>query len=352
VGSADFIYHIIEGKSVRTSKISIVFAAILALTLCVWPGRPSFADGRIERIAKSKAIAHYMMGVTYDLFELGPQAVEEYEKAALLDPNSATTRLRLGADYARLGRLDEAINHLVLVQVLDPQDLQSHYLLALIYSTQKKFDKAAVEYEKILKSLTKTNPQNTDIYFYLGQLYYSQHQYDKAIAQFEKILTIEPKNVEMMYFLGSIYVEAGKNQTGIEVFQKAITIDPEHDGLLNSLAYVYAEQGDHLDDALDLVRRALKIDPDNAAYLDSLGWVYFKKGDYVEALKALMKAQEEAKDAVICEHIGDVYLALKQENEAKKYWRKSLDLDPTQKHILEKIGQLESRQSKNDLYQP
>jgi tetratricopeptide (TPR) repeat protein len=336
---------------VRTIKISIVPLLLWAAALCA-VGPSAYAETRLDRITRSKALAHYMMGVTYDLHEMGAKAVAEYEKAALLDPNNSKTRLRLGADYARMGRLDDAVNHLVLVEVLDPEEIQSHYLLALIYSTQKKFDKAAVEYEKILKSLTKTNPENTDIYFYLGQLYYSQRQYDKAIAQFEKILTIEPKNVEMMYFLGAIYVEAGKNERGVEIFKNALAIDPEHDGLLNSLAYVYAEQGQSLDEASDLVNRALKIDPQNPAYLDTLGWVYFKKGDYVEALKALMKAHEEAKDAIICEHIGDVYLALKQENEAKKYWRKALELDPDQKHILGKINNLESRQSKNGSPEP
>jgi tetratricopeptide (TPR) repeat protein len=330
---------------VRTSKTSSLFILSLALSVCLLSVVPSFADGRVEKITKSKALAHYIMGITYDLYDLGAEATTEFEKAALLDPSSAATRLRLGADYARLGRLDEAINHLVLVQVLEPDDLQSHYLLALIYSTQKKFDKAAVEYEEILKSLTKTNPKNTDVYFYLGQLYYSQHQYEKAIAQFEKILTIDPKNVEMMYFLGSILVEAGKNDAGVQVFKKALAINPEHDGLLNSLGYVYAEQGQNLEEALDLVTRALKIDPGNAAYLDSLGWVYFKKGNYIESLKALMKAHEQAKDSVICEHLGDVYQALKQDNEAKKYWRKALEIEPNQKHILEKLGQIESRQS-------
>jgi len=288
-----------------------------------------------------------MMGVTYDLYEMNAQAAAEYEKAAQLDPDNANIRLHLGADYAKLGQLDEAVNHLVLVQVLDPEDVQAHYLLALIYSTQKNFDKAAAEYEKILNRLTKTNPDNTDIYLYLGQLYYSQHKYDQAIIQFEKILKIDPQNVEMLYFLGSLYVETKKSQQGVEVFKQALAIDPDHHGLLNSLGYVYADQGRNLDEALDLVQRALKADPQNAAYLDSLGWVYYKRGNYVEALKALMKAHDEAKDAVIFEHIGDVYLALTQDNEAKKYWRKSLDIDPDQKHILEKIERAESRQTKN-----
>ncbi len=315
----------------------------------VWPARFSFADARMERINKARALSYHTMGFIYDLYGLTPQAADVYEEAVTLDPNSYLTRLRLGSDYARLGRFQEAIDHLVLVPALNPQDMQSHYLLALIYSSQKRFDNAAAEYEKILKSISSENPKNSEVYFYLGEIYYSQHQYDKAITQFEKILAIEPDHVEMMYFLGSLYVETDHRDKAVDIFKKAIAINPEHDGVLNSLGYIYAEQGNNLEEAMDLVGRALVIDPDNAAYLDSLGWVYFKKGNYVEALKMLMKADAKAKDPVIYEHIGDAYLALKQEAEAKKYWRLSLGLEPDQKHILEKINRLEKNQAANTL---
>ena len=327
------------------STISLAFASLVtAIMLAAGPLAPAFADGKMDRITQSRALTHHMMGFIYDLYGLTPQAADQFEITAKFDPKSYLTRLRLGSDYARLGNFNQALNHLVLVPVLNPEDLQSHYLLALIYSTQKKIDKAAGEYEKILKSLSSADPKNTEVHFYLGQLYYSQRQYDQAIPQFEKILVIEPENTEMMYLLGSLYVEVNRRDKAIEILKRAMTIEPQNDGILNSLAYIYAEAGNHLDEALDLINRALMIDSENPAYLDSLGWVYFKKGHYAEALKALIKADALAQDPTIYDHLGDVYLALKQETEAKKCWHKSFDLDPSQKDILEKIARLEKNQ--------
>lgn len=335
----------------KITPMALVLALMLA-ALAVWPVGLSLADTRTERVNKARAISNHIMGFTYDLYGLTPQAADVYAQAASLDPNSYLTQLRLGSDYARLGRFQEAIDHLVLVPALNPEDIQSHYLLALIYSTQKKFDSAAAEYEQILKSISPENPKNSEVYFYLGEIYYSQHQYEKAIVQFEKLLMIEPANVEMMYFLGALYVDVDRRDKAVEIFKKAMTINPDHDGVLNSLGYVYAEQGNNLDEAMSLIDRALVIDPDNGAYLDSLGWVYFKKGNYDEALKMLMKADAKIKDPAVYEHIGDVYMALKQEAEAKKYWRLSLGLEPDQKRILEKINRQEKNQAANISHQP
>ena len=57
---------------------------------------------------------------------------------------------------------------------ISPQEPQAHYLLALIYSSEHKYDLAASEYEIVLKHAAQNEPANTDIYLYLGQLYYAQ----------------------------------------------------------------------------------------------------------------------------------------------------------------------------------
>jgi len=89
-----------------------------------------------------------------------------------------------------------------------------------------------------------------------------------------------------------------------------------------------------------LVKRAVTLDPDNGAYLDSLGWVYYKKGMYTEALESLQKADTLLKDAIICDHLGDVYYKLNEVDKAKQYWKLSLDLRPEQTAVVEKLKQL------------
>ncbi len=321
--------------------------------LCVWLWTPvvaSYADEDVlfyqDRITTAEGLAHYCLGYMYDLLGKEKDAVIEYKAAAEADRECYLIHLRLATDYIRLGKLDDAVLELKLVSKYKPSDLNSHYLLALIFSSRKEYGKAADEYEIILRSLSKENPKNIEIYGYLAQLYYSQKKYDKAIKQFEKMIELDPKNANVMYLLGSIYLELGRKKEAVDILKKAIKIDPNNDGSLNTLAYIYAEEGQRLDEALDFATRALVIDPDNGAYLDSLGWVYYKKGMYKKALEILKRANKRLRDPIISEHLGDVYYKLNRIDEALKYWQGSLELLPGQTEVIRKINSVKNAQVK------
>ncbi|MCK5640847.1 MAG: tetratricopeptide repeat protein [Gammaproteobacteria bacterium] len=310
---------------------------MLAVLCCIF-SRVSWALEDNEE--KVKSLTAYTMGVVYDLQGYSEKAIKEFRKSAEYDDNYAI-HLRLGADYARLGELPQAIDELQLVLDQNPNNVQARYLLALIYSTQKEFGKAADQYEAILQSFSKAEPENIEIYGYLAQLYYARKEYDKAIKQFQIILSLNNQDSDVMFLLGTLYLETGERDKAIEFFSRAIKVNSKHDIALNSLGYVYAEEESNLEEAQALIERALKVDPGNGAYLDSLGWVYYKQGRYEEALKYLQEAGSHLKDPVIYEHLGDVYLKLQQEEEAKKYWSLSLELLSNQGHILEKLKSLD-----------
>lgn len=326
----------------HSTKIRLIHMILAGMILLVSSTAEAFVFQ--DRVSTAKSLAHYAMGQIYDYLGWTNRAVLEYEKSLQFDDANYLGHLRLGTNYARLNMIDEAKQELKLVQDYNGEDLQSHYLLALIYSTEKEYDKAAGEYEHILKSFSEAEPQNIEIYGYLGQLYYSQKKFDQAIEQFKRILDLEPKNADVMYLLGSLYVEVNENSKAIDVLKQSIAIDPEHDGSLNTLGYVYAELNQNLDEAASLVERALKIDPENGAYLDSLGWVYFKKGNYKRALEVFKDADALLKDPVIYEHMGDVYQKLSENDEALKYWELSLKLKPDQETIIKKIDSVKNVQ--------
>ncbi len=289
---------------------------------------------------EAKALTSYIMGVIYDFNGLTDKAIEEFKNSTNYVDNYII-HLRLGGEYARVGNLTAAIKELQTVIKYDPTNVQARYLLALIYSTQKDFNKAAGEYEAILKSFSQAEPQNIEIYNYLGQLYYAQKDYGKAISQYEIILSLTPDNPDIMFTLGSLYLTVNKSERGIELLSRAIKIDPDYDVALNSLGYVYAEKGSNLDEAQQLIERAIKIDPNNGAYLDSLGWIYYQRGDYHNALQYLQQADSLLKDPVIYEHLGDVYYRLHQADDARKYWELSIKLLPDQQRVLEKLKSLD-----------
>lgn len=321
---------------------------VLGLTfVLLWAGvSPCFAQGdNLPLDAKAKGLAHYIMAVSHDLNGEATLAISEYEQSVSYNPKEKAPRLRLGAYYVRLGLLDDAVTQLQKVIALNPSEVQAQYLLALIYSSQNKFDLAASSYESILKFASQNNPENIEIYQYLAQLYYSQHKYGQAIEQFKKIIEIRPDDVASHYTLGTVYLDTKERPKAMELFRKVLTLEPSHDGALNSLAYMYAEDGVHLDEAIKMVRQAIEIDSSNGAYYDTLGWALFKKGMHAEALMALQKAEYYILDPVIYEHMGDVYVTVKEFALARKYFRKSLDIDPHQPAVLQKIQQLEETQA-------
>ena len=325
------------------------FILCAGLILGAVGGRPlSFVFASEDQEILAKSLAHYTKGIMDDLLEENEAGIEEYKQAIHFDPKSYAAHLRLGIDYARLGNLAPSVDELTVASKLNPDDLKVHYFLALVYSTQNEFDKAAGEYELILKHFSQADPENIEIYSYLGQLYYSQRKYQKAVEQFEKILALDPQNSAVMYLLGSLYLELDKRPKAMELFKQSIAADSTNDGSLNSLSYIYAEDGIHLEEALDLVKRALEIKPDSGAYLDSLGWVYYKKEMYPQALESLQKANALLEDPVIYDHLGDVYLKLNEIENAKKYWNLSLKLLPAQTNVLKKLDALGNSASRKE----
>ena len=311
---------------------------LLSLLLAV--ASPSYVWG-LSLNSKALGLAHYIMAVCHDLNGDSSQAIAEYQKSIKYNGLEPAPRLKLGAYYLRLDEIQKAIIQLKAVTRISPQESQAHYMLALIYSSGRKYDLAASEYEIILKNAAQDDPANTDVYLYLGQLFYAEKKYPQAIEQFLKIARIQPKYTSALYLLGSVYADSNEHELAIEEFRRVLQIEPQQAQALNSLGYMYAQDGVHLDEAIRMVRKAIAIEPSNGAYYDSLGWALYKKDKYAEGLMALQKAQTYIEDEILYDHLGDVFKALKEYILACKYWRKSLDMDPHQVLVQQKIKGLE-----------
>ncbi|MBF0570431.1 MAG: tetratricopeptide repeat protein [Candidatus Omnitrophica bacterium] len=311
----------------------VLFLSLLAVT------SPSYAWGSMLD-SKAQGLAHYILAVCHDLNGENSQAISEYQKSIKFNGWEPAPRLKLGAYYLRLTKISQATVQFKTVARISPQEPQAHYLLALIYSSEHKYDLAASEYEIILKLASRNDQGNTDVYLYLGQLYYAQQKYPQAIEQFLKVTEFNPGNASALFLLGSVWADSNDHAKAIEAFRKVLRIEPEHTEALNSLGYMYAEDGVHLDEAIRMISKAIEIDPANGAFYDSLGWALYKKGMYAQALAALQKAETYIKDEILYDHIGDDYKALKDYRGACQYWQKSLDLNPRQTLIQQKIREL------------
>ena len=118
----------------------------------------------------------------------------------------------------------------------------------------------------------------------------------------------------------------------MKYFERALELKPEFPEAQNYLGYMWAERGEKLDRARELIEKALKAEPKSAAYLDSMGWVLFKLNQPKEALGYLLQAVSlnDGPDATLYDHLGDIYSALGETDQANEAWRKSLGVESSE----------------------
>lgn len=208
---------------------------------------------------------------------------------------------------------------------------------------------------QMLVEVRKSVPESASalISYQEGWVYAHSNQYDKAIERFEKAITEAKKDQHTALLrtarlnLSNVYVQKGDMRKGEEILEVILNESPDDPSVNNDLGYLYADQGKDLDKAEQMIIKALKAEPDNGAYLDSMGWVLHKKGKHQEALEYLVKSSEKSQtsaDATIWDHLGDVYKALNQSDEAKKHWTKAIEMAKSApKPNTELITKIESK---------
>jgi Tfp pilus assembly protein PilF len=286
---------------------------------------------------ESRALSHYILAAMHEGLGEIDQAIQEYKNSLRSDNKSLSIHLGLVSCYIKKNDIPKAINELNTCIRLDPEAIEPHAILAIIYSAQGKGSLAQKEYEFALKNASKIEPKNIDIYKGLGIIYLQQRKFQDAEKTYRLILDLAPNDSEAHFYLANIYDELKNRDLTIKELKKALELKPDYAEALNYLGYLYVEEGSNLDQAEVMIKKALEIEPDNGAYVDSLGWLYFKKGNLPQALKELEMAGKLLQDPVIYDHLGDAYLKAGNTNSARAFWERSLKLNPGQEEVKKKL---------------
>ncbi len=244
--------------------------------------------------------AHYFLGsIAYDEKDLAA-AVEHFRKTLILAPDFEQAYYDLASAQLGLNKADEAITTLSRARASFEQNFILEMLSALACMQTKNYAGAVERFTaaEVIARAIEPKRLTGQFYFQAGAAYERNRDYSQAEALFRKCLVLSPDLAEAQNYLG----------------------------------YMWAEQGTNLVEARELIEKAVKAQPTNAAYLDSLAWVLFKQGDSAGALKHILKAVEliDEPDPALFDHLGDIYLAQDQAEQAREAWKKSLEIEPSE----------------------
>jgi Tfp pilus assembly protein PilF len=131
--------------------------------------------------------------------------------------------------------------------------------------------------------------QNSAVLVAEAQSYFGNRQYDKAAADYEQVLKQNQNNPLALANLASAELQENKITDADAHIQAALALEPNDPFNLTVLGRVRFSEG-NLDGALDALDHAVKIDPQNAQIQNFLGVALAQKGLRVQAETAFRKA--------------------------------------------------------------
>jgi len=128
------------------------------------------------------------------------KAIEYYNKALSLDPNSFKVMVLLGQTYAQAQSLNEMKDVFTkvadLAKAANNQDTLgiANGWLGYYYLMNKQYDQSIKSLDQAVKQIDDKSPILTNFYLMLAQAYHSAAKYDKAIDYYKKVLDRDKNN--------------------------------------------------------------------------------------------------------------------------------------------------------------
>jgi Tfp pilus assembly protein PilF len=303
------------------------------------------AIGQIdEAIPQFQPAIRLKPGDAWDYYDLGvalakkgqtDEAIRQFQTALRLKPDDPKVHFNLGDALVKKGQTGEAISQYREAIRLKPDYAIAHYNLGNALDNKGRTDEAIREFQEAVR----LKPNDADTHNALGAAFDEKGRVDEAIRQFQEAIRLKPDDAMAHNNLGSVFLNEGRTNEAIGQFQDAIRFKPDYANANNNLGYLWARRGENLDQARALIEKAVQLEPKNAAFLDSMGWVLLKLNRPGEGLDYLLKAIENSSrpDALLYDHLGDIYAALNQLDNAAVAWRKSLSLEPNPQ-VQKKLG--------------
>jgi len=273
----------------------------------------------------SKEVRHHLIRL-YLQDKAYRSALEELEAALREDPDDLDAHLRLGLVYGELKDYPKAVVQRTKILSARPAELRIRDYLGLMYEEMKEYDKAIQSYQANLEmqpayldghlhlgflyyrlkrsgeaiphlqEVVKLNPKQADAYLLLGLTHLQAEHYADASRALEEGVRHNPNNPDLHFNLGTAYDKLNRFDDVVRAMEAALNLDPKHADALNYLGYTYADRGVKIQEAISLTQRAVSLKPDNGYYIDSLGWALFKMGMLDEAKAEITRATTLVKD--------------------------------------------------------
>jgi protein O-mannosyl-transferase len=203
---------------------ALVFAALSFLTFTqigIWKNSIDLWSYVIRKEPEKVPLAYNNRGLAYGNKGLFKEAIEDLDRAIILNPSYQLAYNNRGTVLGRIGQYDSALRDFNMAIALDPVYYQAYNNRAFTFEKMGQFDKALEDYN----TAVTLNPSFQEAFYHLGVLYCKMRLYNEAIQAQNKAIALNPNNAEAYSNRGVMYSLSGQPENALEDYNKAIALN-------------------------------------------------------------------------------------------------------------------------------
>jgi len=144
-------------------------------------------------------------------------AEREFKRAITLNPRYSTAHHWYATScLVPLGRLEEALEEVLLAQALDPISSIVARDVAMIYYHKRDFELALEQCDHTIEQ----NPHFSAAYWTLGLVQEQRGDFDESIAAFQRAIQLSPPSPRILGALGRAFAIAGKQEEALRILRE------------------------------------------------------------------------------------------------------------------------------------
>ena len=284
------------------------------------------------------------------------RAIDAFERALELAPNSTKSHNDLGNLYVTQQKLDLAQEEFAKVLRIAPADRDANYNLGLLLLGKGNTSAAIQHFQRVrpatvesqfnlvrayfqagrtaealqtARNLSTAHKQDVQLHFTLGVVLATATQYKAAQLELEQANALQPETFETLYNLGRVYLRGHDYTKAEPALTRALKLKPESAETLYVLAQVYSEEERPMD-AINLLVRAHKLAPQNTDVIFLMARISMTQNYFEDAIPLLESGVTlSPQRGDLHAALGESYFMTDRTEKAIEEFQRLIDLDPS-----------------------
>lgn len=237
--------------------VRIIFSALLLASLM----RAGWAQPSAVPSNLVDSYYHFSLAKMHHFNEEYGRAVQEFERALNLNPESPTVRIEFAETLLQMNQPSRAIELIQQAIEIDPESSEAHLALGIIYFGMREQDGMR---ELALTQFTEAlalDPDQPEALQYAADLNFQLGRFGEAAGLFGRLRKLNPSSIRAHYFEAQALIELREFDRAMTVLEDGLSIRDDIPDYILMLARLYQGEGEW-EKAEALFRRALENGPE------------------------------------------------------------------------------------------